>query len=56
MQRLSNEPYPAGARQLLGYEDVFRIRVGRCRILYSVSEASVIVIILKVGHRKDVYR
>ena len=55
MFRLSDDPYPRGARKLLGYDDVFRIRVGTYRVLYSVSEAEVVVIVLKVGHRKDVY-
>ena len=55
MFRLSDDPYPRGARKLLGYDDVFRIRVGTYRVLYSVSEAEVVVIVLKVGRRKDVY-
>ncbi len=53
---LADEPRPRGTRKLAGYEDVFRIRVGRFRVLYSVSESRLIVLILKIGHRKDVYR
>jgi mRNA interferase RelE/StbE len=53
---LPNEPFPKGSRKLSGYDDVFRIRVGRYRILYSVAEKKLIIIVLKVGHRKDVYR
>jgi len=54
--QLGEDAFPRGARRLSGYEDVFRIRVGRYRILYSVSETELIVIVLKIGHRKDVYR
>ena len=54
--QLAADPYPRGARKLLGYDDVFRIRVGRCRVLYSVAEARVVVVVLKIGQRKDVYR
>ena len=54
--RLATDPYPNGARKLLGYDDVFRIRVGRYRVLYSVAEATVVVVVLKIGQRKDVYR
>lgn len=56
MLALGDDPFPRGSRKLSGYEDVFRIRVGRYRILYSVSEKSLIIIVLKVGHRKDIYR
>ena len=54
--RLGDDSFPRGARKLSGYEDVFRIRVGRFRVLYSASETKLIVIVLKIGHRKDVYR
>jgi len=37
-------------------KDVFRIRVGRYRLLYSVSDTTLIVIVLKIGTRKDVFR
>ncbi len=53
---LADEPRPRGSRKLSGYNDVFRIRVGRYRVTYSVSGNRLIVIILKIGHRKDVYR
>lgn len=53
---LADEPHPRGSRKLSGYNDVFRIRVGRYRVIYSVSGNRLIVIILKIGHRKDVHR
>ena len=56
MVSLGNDPYPKGSRKLTGYDDVFRIRVGEFRILYSVSAKKLIIIILKIGRRKDVYR
>lgn len=56
MLQLADDPYPRGARKLLGFDDVFRIRVGRYRVLYSVSKATVIVVVLKIGHRRDVYQ
>jgi mRNA interferase RelE/StbE len=56
MLNLADDPFPRGSRKLSGYEDVFRIRVGRYRILYSVSERALIIIVLKIGHRKDIYR
>lgn len=53
---LADDPRPQGSRKLTGYDDVFRIRVGRYRVLYSVSGKKLVIIILKIGHRKDVYQ
>ncbi len=56
MLLLADDPFPQGARKLTGYDDVYRVRVGRYRILYSISRHRLVIVILKVGHRRDVYR
>lgn len=56
MLALPDDPFPPGSRKLSGHDDVFRIRVGVYRVVYDVSEATLVIIILKIGHRKDVYR
>lgn len=56
MLALADNPHPKGSRKLTGYDDVFRIRAGQYRILYSISGNKLIIIILKIGQRKDVYR
>ena len=56
MLALADDPFPRGVRKLSGYDDVFRVRSGRYRILYSVSERTLVVAVLKVGHRGDAYR
>ena len=53
---LAADPHPRGARKLQGYADVFRIRVGTYRVLYSVESDRLVIVVLKVGQRKDVYR
>lgn len=53
---LANRPRPHGARKLQGYDDVYRIRVGQYRVVYEVFQDRVVVIVLKVGHRKDIYK
>ena len=53
---LADRPRPHGPRKLQGYNDVYRIRVGQCRVVYEVFDDRVIVIVLKVGHRKDIYK
>ncbi len=53
---LANEPTPPGSRKVRGYDDVFRIRVGTYRILYRVEGRCLLIIILKIGHRREIYR
>jgi mRNA interferase RelE/StbE len=53
---LEINPLPVGVRKLSGYDDVFRVRVGTYRVIYSIEGKKLLVIVLKVGHRKDIYR
>jgi mRNA interferase RelE/StbE len=52
---LSEEPRPSGVERLSGQEK-YRVRQGNYRIIYEIKDKEVIVIVVKVGHRKDVYR
>ena len=53
---LATVPRPGGCRKLKGHEDVYRIRVGLYRVIYSIHDRRIIVVVLKLGHRKDAYR
>ncbi|NTU72303.1 MAG: type II toxin-antitoxin system RelE/ParE family toxin [Coriobacteriia bacterium] len=53
--RLADEPRPRGCEKLAG-GDRYRVRQGDYRIVYSVEDARLIVWVVKVGHRRDVYR
>jgi len=53
---LAENPYPAGTTQLQGAEKFFRIRVGDYRILYTVEHHRLVILIIRVGHRRDIYR
>jgi len=55
IESLSENPRPSGSQKLSGQER-FRIRQGRYRIIYSIQDEELTVWIVKVGHRKDVYR
>ncbi len=55
IQGLASDPYPPGSVRLKGREE-WRIRQGNYRILYIVNEEIVTVIVVKVGHRKEVYK
>ena len=56
LQLLKQDPRPKGFRKLVGKESEFRIRFGNYRIIYQIDEALKKVIIIQVGHRKDIYR
>lgn len=51
---LEAEPRPPGCKKLVG-RDGWRIRVGRYRVIYDVEDAVRVVIVLDVGHRRDIY-
>ena len=54
--KLADNPRPPGCRKLRDYSDVYRIRVGVFRILYSIEQDRLLILVLKIGHRRDVYR
>ena len=53
---LANEPPPVGCEKLAGTEGRFRVRQGQFRIVYAINDASRAVEVVKVGHRREVYR
>ncbi|MDE2927386.1 MAG: type II toxin-antitoxin system RelE/ParE family toxin [Acidobacteriota bacterium] len=54
IRRLADDPRPPGCRKLSG-RDRYRIRVGVYRILHSIMDEQLVVFVVKVGHRKNVY-
>ena len=52
---LGDNPYPSGAEQLTG-QKAYRIRVGVYRIIYEIYNQQLLVQVIRVGHRKDVYK
>ena len=53
---LASEPRPAGCEKLAGTQRRYRIRQGPFRIVYAVDDAARTVEVVKVGHRREVYR
>ena len=53
---LASEPRPTGCEKLAGAEGRYRIRQGQFRIAYAVDDASRTVEVVKIGHRREVYR
>lgn len=52
---LIDDPRPPGAEKLSG-EEKYRLRQGRYRIIYTINDAEVCVVVVKIGHRREVYR
>jgi mRNA interferase RelE/StbE len=53
---LSENPLPAGCIKISGAEQTYRIRTGDYRIVYTVLHGQLVIEIIRIGHRKDVYR
>jgi mRNA interferase RelE/StbE len=55
IEALTDNPRPQGCRKLTG-ADRYRIRRGAYRVVYSIEDERRIVVVVKIGHRRDVYR
>jgi mRNA interferase RelE/StbE len=55
ISKLAEDPRPSGSEKISG-QDKYRVRQGRYRILYAIADQDLIVQVVKVGHRKDIYR
>jgi mRNA interferase RelE/StbE len=53
---LSQNPRPNGVKKLSGFKNFYRIRINDYRVIYSIEDNVLTIHILKVGHRKDVYK
>jgi mRNA interferase RelE/StbE len=56
VDRLADDPHPEGSGKLRGSQHTYRIRMGDYRILYSVKSEVLTIEIIRVGHRKEIYR
>jgi mRNA interferase RelE/StbE len=56
IEDLAIEPRPNGVVKLAGEEDLYRIRVGDYRIIYSIQDDQLLILVVKIGHRKEIYR
>jgi len=55
IQALAEDPRPVGAEKLSGQER-YRVRQGDYRILYEIEDQILRIMVVKIGHRRDVYR
>ena len=55
LERLKDQPRPPGCKKLRG-ENAWRIRIGDYRVIYEIQDKVLKVIVVTIGHRRDVYR
>jgi mRNA interferase RelE/StbE len=53
---LATQHRPAGAKKLMAELNLWRIRVASYRIIYQIEDDKLLILVVKIGHRKDVYR
>ena len=53
---LSKNPRLPGSEKLRGAEDLYRVRQGDDRVIYTMKDAELIVVVITIGNRRDVYR
>ncbi|TDS82320.1 type II toxin-antitoxin system RelE family toxin [Nesterenkonia aurantiaca] len=56
IEQLAQNPRPHGYVQLSGGAGECRIRVGQYRVVYDIEDAELVILVLRVGHRREVYR
>lgn len=56
LKSLQRNPRPQGVKKLAGEGNLYRIRDGSYRIIYTIQDKELIVLVVKIGDRKEVYR
>jgi mRNA interferase RelE/StbE len=56
VDRLSENPRPSGMAKLSGEDGLYRVRSGDYRIVYRIQDNRLLVLVVKIGHRREVYR
>lgn len=56
LDALEENPRLMGVEKLAGPEDLYRVRVGDWRIVYAIRDRELVVIVVRIGHRREVYR
>jgi mRNA interferase RelE/StbE len=53
---LSDNPIPANALKMSGFDNIYRLRSGVYRIIYSIENKELVIEIIKIGHRQNIYK
>ncbi|PAX60704.1 type II toxin-antitoxin system RelE family toxin [Brunnivagina elsteri] len=56
LEELAFEPRPDGVKKLAGSDDLYRVRLGKYRIIYEIQDGLLLITVVKVKNRSDVYK
>jgi mRNA interferase RelE/StbE len=56
IELLKEEPRPSGAKKLVGGDGEWRVRTGGYRVVYEIRDSVLLILVVAVGHRRDIYR
>ena len=56
IEALAKEPRPAGVKKLEGLKELCRVRVGDYRVVYQIRDERLVVLVVRIAHRRDAYR
>lgn len=56
LEALEKNPRPMGVEKLTAPGDLYRVRAGDWRIVYAIRDRELVVIVIRIGHRREVYR
>lgn len=56
IEKLEAEPRPPGVEKIKGADNLYRVRSGNYRVLYAIQDRDLIILVVKIGDRKDIYR
>jgi len=55
IEKLAENPRPSGCKKLVGRGNLYRVRTGEYRVIYRVDDGVLVVLVLYVGHRSEIY-
>ncbi len=55
-EALAANPFPSKSKKLAALDELYRVRVGDFRLIYNVENNELIVVVISVGHRRDIYK
>ncbi len=56
IEALESDPRPSGCKKLVGSDHTYRLRIGDYRVVYDIQDDILIVLVVRIRHRRDVYR
>ena len=56
IEMLESDAHPSGCKKLVGSDHTYRLRIGDYRVVYDIHDDTLIVLVVRIRHRRDVYR